>query len=194
MAGRRDFLRQLSSLSLLIGVQSMGLVACTLGDRSAVNEPQVAKTMTLEADAFSPNSPIPTQYTCDGDEISPALSWDAPPENTQSLVLIADDPDAPGRTFVHWVIYDLPPDLRQLPEALPSDPILSSGGTHGKNDFNRYGYGGPCPPRGTHRYIFKLYALDTVLDLPPGAKKREVLAAMEGHILAGGELVGQYSR
>lgn len=194
MAGRRNFLWQLSSLGVLISIPSMGLVACTPGDQSRVNEPQVAKTMTLQTNAFSPNSPIPTKYTCDGEEVSPALQWDAPPENTQSLVLIADDPDAPGRTFVHWVIYDLPPDLRQLPEALPPDPILSKGGVHGKNDFNRYGYGGPCPPRGTHRYFFKLYALDTLLDLPPGAEKAEVLTAMEGHILAGGELVGQYSR
>jgi hypothetical protein len=105
-----------------------------------------------------------------------------------------DDPDAPGRTFVHWVLYDLPPTTRQLPEGVPQEVTLTNGGVQGKSDFGRYGYGGPCPPSGTHRYFFKLYALDKLLKLPPGAKKADVVKAMEGHVLASPELMGRYSR
>lgn len=150
--------------------------------------------MKLESIAFAPNQLIPPTYTCDGKDISPPLSWSDPPEGTNSLVLIVDDPDAPDRTFVHWVLYNLPPTSRQLPEGLPHQPELKLGGIQGKNDFDRYGYGGPCPPSGTHRYFFKLYALDTELDLEPGATKAEVIKAVEGRILADAELIGHYSR
>lgn len=149
--------------------------------------------MKLESPAFNANGAIPAKYTCKGENISPALHWDAPPEKTRSLTLIMDDPDAPGGTFVHWVLYDLPSDVRELPEAIDPNPILMQGGTQGKNGFRHYGYGGPCPPGGTHRYFFKLYALDTLLDLPPGASKQEVLAAMQGHVLAGAELMGKFA-
>jgi Raf kinase inhibitor-like YbhB/YbcL family protein len=155
---------------------------------------QVAKTIELTSPAFLPDAAIPTPYTCQGQNISPALRWGEPPADTRSFVLIVDDPDAPGKPFTHWVLYDLPPDLRQLPESVPPNPILLMGGVHGKNDFDRYGYGGPCPPSGTHRYVFKLYALDTLLDLAPGVSKTEVIAAMKGHILAGAELVGRYGK
>lgn len=150
--------------------------------------------MKLESAAFTANHLIPTLYTCDGSDISPPLTWDAPPAGTQSLALICDDPDAPRGTWVHWVVYDLPPTLRHLPEAVPLHSRLASGGTHGINDFRKSGYGGPCPPGGTHRYVFKLYALDTLLNLPPGATKAQVEKAMQGHILGHGELVGHYRR
>jgi Raf kinase inhibitor-like YbhB/YbcL family protein len=147
--------------------------------------------MKLESNAFSANSSIPPKYTCDGEDVSPDLRWDEPPIGTQSLVLIVDDPDAPGGTFVHWVIYDLPPETRQLPEAV--DPEQGEG-VQGSSSFDRLGYGGPCPPDGTHRYFFKLYALDQPLGLALGATKDEVVTAMEDHILDTAELIGRYSR
>lgn len=188
---RRAALKQMWNSALWI---AFTLTACTPNRPSPDVQSQVAMTMKLESSAFNANAAIPAKYTCDGDDRSPALSWDDPPEGTRGIALIMDDPDAPGRTFVHWVLYDLPPDVRQLPESVPSDPLLPTGGVQGKNDFGRYGYGGPCPPGGTHRYVFKLYALDTVLDLSPGATKNQVLEALDGHILAGAELIGQYSR
>lgn len=190
MVNRRGFLGRMVSWGSWAG---LWLVGCT--PRSNSGEPlQVPKTMQLESNAFSANGTIPPQYTCTGADRSPALSWDEPPAGTRSFALIVDDPDAPRKTFTHWVLYDLPPDLRQLSEGLPPDPILLTGGVQGKNDFNRYGYGGPCPPKGTHRYVFQLYALDTMLDLAPGASKDKVTDAMKGHILAGAELVGQYGK
>jgi Raf kinase inhibitor-like YbhB/YbcL family protein len=148
----------------------------------------------LTSPVFAPGESIPTRYTCDGDDISPPLAWTDPPAGTQSLALICDDPDAPVGTWVHWVLYNLPPDARSLPEAVPSDADLPRGGRHGENSWRRLGYGGPCPPSGTHRYFFKLYALDTVLDLDAGVDKKQVLRAMEGHVLAEAELMGVYSR
>ncbi|MBD2184711.1 YbhB/YbcL family Raf kinase inhibitor-like protein [Aerosakkonema funiforme] len=150
--------------------------------------------MKLESDAFSANGTIPSKYTCDRQDFSPPLKWDAPPTGTQSLALIVDDPDAPMGTFVHWVLYDLPTEITNLPEAVPNDATLASGGTQGKNDFGKLGYGGPCPPSGTHRYFFKLYALDRYLELASGATKEQLEAAMNGHILAAAELIGRYSR
>lgn len=150
--------------------------------------------MKLTSSAFAAEEMIPTRYTCDGEDISPALSWEGIPQGTQSLVLIVDDPDAPGQTFVHWVLYDLPPETRQLPANVPNSEQLPNGGVQGKNDFGKIGYGGPCPPEGTHRYFFKLYALDTQLGLSAGATKAQVEAAMSSHILAAQELIGRYSR
>jgi Raf kinase inhibitor-like YbhB/YbcL family protein len=166
--------------------------ACT-PDPSPMVSPQLPK-LNLTSTAFASDALIPAKYTCDGKDLSPALAWEAPPTATKSLVIIADDPDAPGKTFTHWVLYDLPPKTRKLPEGLPPQPFLATGGGHGKNDFGKYGYGGPCPPSGTHRYVFKIFALDQMLDLPAGATKAEVLAGMEGHILAAGEWVGKYRR
>ncbi len=150
--------------------------------------------MKLQSPAFSANGLIPAIYTCDRQDISPALSWDDPPAGTQSFALICDDPDAPGKTWVHWVLYDLPATTRELLESVPPNPTLENGGIHGINDFGRLGYGGPCPPSGTHRYFFKLYALDRKLGLKPGATKAELLTAMAGHILAEAELMGRYAR
>ncbi len=150
--------------------------------------------MELESDAFSPGGPISRHYTCDGDNISPSLRWHGLPKHTHSLVLIVDDPDAPGKTFVHWVLYDLPPDTHKLPERVATQPKLYNGAIQGTNDFGRLGYRGPCPPSGTHRYFFKLYALGQTLGLAPGATKAQVIQAMEGHVLDSAELVGLYTR
>ncbi len=151
--------------------------------------------MQLETPAFKPGSDIPRQFTCDGSDISPALSWSAPPDGTESLALIMEDPDAPGRTWVHWVLYDLPPEQRELAEAVPPEPSLPSGAQQGINDYRRIGYGGPCPPPGpAHRYYFKLFALDRKLALRSGATRAQVDRAMRGHILGEADLMVCYRR
>ncbi|MER3473797.1 MAG: YbhB/YbcL family Raf kinase inhibitor-like protein [Armatimonadota bacterium] len=148
----------------------------------------------LTSTAFTEGGTIPRKYTCDGADVSPPLAWDNVPEGTKSFALICDDPDAPMGTWVHWVLFNLPADTRSLPEAVPPDKELPSGARQGTNDFRKIGYGGPCPPRGTHRYYFKLYALDTLLDLPAGSSKAQLLKAMDGHVLAEGQLMGRYGR
>ncbi|MEW5806960.1 MAG: YbhB/YbcL family Raf kinase inhibitor-like protein [Acidobacteriota bacterium] len=148
----------------------------------------------MKSHAFEEGGMIPSKYTCDGEDISPPLSWSAMPEGTKSLALISDDPDAPMGTWVHWVIFNLPPDVSELPENVPKQRTLPNGGKQGANDFRKIGYGGPCPPGGTHRYYFKLYALDTMLSLDAGVTKKQILKAMEGHILAEGRLMGKYKR
>jgi len=190
---RKTFLWQSANL---IGLALLSLMSCNSPNNRSI-KPQLKaniKTMKLESDAFSNNSIIPPKYTCDRQDFSPPLKWDAPPPETQSLALIVDDPDAPMGTFVHWVLYDLPPEITHLPEAVPNDATLADGGTQGKNDFGKLGYGGPCPPSGTHRYFFKLYAIDRVLGLPSGATKEQLEAAMNGHILAAAEIIGRYAR
>ena len=148
----------------------------------------------LTSSVFAPGEPIPPKYTCDGEDISPPLQWSDPPPGTQSFALISDDPDAPVGTWIHWVLYDLPAEARALSEALPPDADLPDGSRHGKNSWRRLGYGGPCPPGGTHRYFFKLYALDTVLGLDAGASNKQLLQAVEGHVLAQTQVMGVYSR
>jgi len=149
----------------------------------------------LTSSAFGAGQAIPAKYTCTGQDVSPPLSWTDPPPGTQSLALIMDDPDAPAGVWVHWVIYNLPVTSRGLPEAVPArQPELPDGSRQGVNSWNRSGYGGPCPPSGTHRYVFKLYALDTVLSLPAVASKAQLLNAMQGHILAQAELMGTYAK
>lgn len=148
----------------------------------------------IRSSAFKEGEMIPKQYTCDGANISPPLTWDAAPPGTKSFALVSDDPDAPVGTWVHWVIYNLPPDSRGIPENIPFHKNLENGARQGTNDFREIGYGGPCPPGGTHRYYFKLYALDKVLDLEPGITKAQLLKAMEGHIVAQGQLMGKYKR
>jgi Raf kinase inhibitor-like YbhB/YbcL family protein len=150
--------------------------------------------MQLTSLGFEPNELIPPKYTCDGQDISPSLAWQNVPETAQSLALICDDPDAPRGTFVHWVVYNLPASLTTLPEAVPHGPSLEQGGLQGKNDFGKIGYGGPCPPGGTHRYYFTLYALDQPLTLEPGVTKQQVLQAIAGHQLAKAQLMGRYRR
>ena len=143
--------------------------------------------------AFRDGGSIPKKFTCDGPDVSPALSWSDPPAGTKSLVIIADDPDAPGGMWVHWLLYDLPADTRKLPEGLAKDRELLNGALQGRNDFGKIGYNGPCPPRGSeHRYFFKLYALDSKTGLKAGATKSDLERAMKGHILAQTQLIGAY--
>lgn len=149
----------------------------------------------LRSPAFAEGERIPRDHTCDGADRSPPLRWDPPPPGTRSLALIADDPDAPGGRFIHWVLYAIPPDRTELPEGIPQAPEVEGIGRQGRNDFGRIGYSGPCPPPGpAHRYRFALYALDVPLDLPPGARAAEVEAALSGHVLAVGRLMGRYGR
>lgn len=152
--------------------------------------------MTLISSAFSDQGAIPTLYTCEGRDVSPPLAWSGVPDQTQSLVLIVDDPDAPDpeaprMTWVHWVLYNLPPSTTQLAEGVMT---LPEGAQMGLNDFQKTSYGGPCPPIGRHRYFFKLYALDTVLTPPRPATKADVEQAMRGHVLAEAILVGTYQK
>lgn len=149
----------------------------------------------LSSTSFEAGGTIPKQFTCDGSDLSPALEWSGAPENTRSFSLLADDPDAPAGTWVHWVLYDLPADAKQLAEGVPRDEQLSNGARQGKNDFRRIGYGGPCPPPGPeHRYFFKLYALDAKLKLKAGASKADVEKTMAGRMLAQATLMGRYQR
>jgi len=149
----------------------------------------------LNSLAFNEGGTIPKTYTGDEADTSPPIEWSDPPEKTKSLALICDDPDAPRGTWVHWVIFNLPPFVRKLEEAVPVKEHLPNGAKQGKNDFGNIGYGGPAPPPGKpHRYFFKLYALDNVLEVPAGATKAEVVAAMQGHVLAEGQLMGKYGR
>lgn len=152
-------------------------------------------SIRVNSPAFAEGQPIPEKYTCQGRDISPPLKWADAPAQTRSFALVADDPDAAVGTWVHWVLYDLPPATREVSEDTPRSQFLPGGAKQGINDFRRLGYGGPCPPPGKpHRYFFKLYALDKLLDLKPGASKDEVVKAMAGHVLAEGQLMGTYQR
>lgn len=150
-------------------------------------------SLEITSPAFVNAGSIPADFSCDGRDISPALTWTEPPAGTQSFALIMDDPDAPMGTWVHWVLYNIPASTRDLKEATPTDAQLSDGSLQGKTSAGSTGYHGPCPPSGTHRYFFKLYALDSMLPLSTNADKKELLAAMEGHILANAELMGTFS-
>jgi len=171
------------------------MIACQEKKKTEIpDKGEDSMALSITSTAFEPEGMIPSRYTCDGADISPPLSWTGVPENTKSLALISDDPDAPRGTWVHWVLFNISPDTRQLPENVPSGEMLAGGARHGVTDFGRFGYGGPCPPGGVHRYYFKLYALDIVLDLTGRATKDDLLKAMEGHILDKGQLMGRYQR
>lgn len=150
--------------------------------------------MTIMSPAFLYGGMIPAKYTADGSDMSPPLYISNAPDSARSLSLICDDPDAPGGIWVHWVLFNIPPDTKELKEDLPTDAHLPDGSCQGVNDFGSLGYGGPAPPSGTHRYQFSLYALDCVLDLQPGCRKYDLVTAMRGHILAEAQCVGQYRR
>ena len=152
------------------------------------------KKIVVTSSAFGEGDRIPSDFTCDGVNMSPPIEWSGVPANTGSLAVIVDDPDAPSGNWVHWLVYDLSPSLTQLPAGIPKGERLSGGGLQGRTDFGALGYGGPCPPKGTHRYFFKVYALDAMLNLKPGVTKADLLKAMEGRILGQGELMGRYSR
>ena len=150
--------------------------------------------ITVTSTAFTEGGMIPKKYTCDDRDISPQLSWSGVPAGAKSLALICDDPDAPVGTWVHWVVYNIPPSEKGLPEQATAEKGLPAGTRQGINDFRKKDYGGPCPPGGTHRYFFKVYALDAQLTLGDGARKQDLLKAMEGHVLGQGQLMGRYKR
>ncbi len=171
-------------------------IFCSVNFLHAKDKKKEGKPMDLKiiSTAFTEGGMIPTQYTCDGRDISPPLSWTKGPEGTKSFALISDDPDAPMGTWVHWVAYNIPASSTSLPENVSKSEKLDDGTLQGLNDFKKHGYGGPCPPGGTHRYFFKLYALDTELKAGPDLTKKKLLREMEGHIIGKGELMGRYSR
>lgn len=153
--------------------------------------------LTITSPAFTQGAAIPQKYSCQGDDSSPALQWSAPPQGTQSLALIVDDPDAPSGTWVHWVVYNIPADARELAQGASKGKAASfnlpAGTVQGISSFKRSSYGGPCPPSGTHRYFFHLYALDTAINTP-NLDKAGLLSAMQGHVLSAGELMGTYQK
>lgn len=150
--------------------------------------------MEIKSQAFAQGSLIPAKHTCDGADVSPPLAWSGAPAGTKSFALISDDPDAPVGTWVHWVMWNIPAEARVLEENVPKKDTLPNGARQGTTDFKRIGYGGPCPPSGTHRYYFKLYALDAALDLQASTTRKVLEKTMQGHILAQAELMGTYSR
>ncbi len=164
-------------VSLLMAVPGMG------------KEARKMKELTITSTAFADGAAIPARYTCEGEDISPPLAFGAVPAGAHSLALIVDDPDAPMGTWVHWVVWNIPADTREIGEG-----SVPAGALQGKNDFKRNSYGGPCPPSGTHRYYFKLYALDTTLNLAATTTKAALEKAMQGHILSQGRLMGTYRR
>jgi hypothetical protein len=177
-------------LVLWTSVLSATLIGTCSGQRSK----EEVVTMNLTSTAFAEGGMIPVRHTCDGDDVSPALRWSSSPDSAKSFALACTDPDAPAGTWVHWVLFNLPPSLRELPEGTRAGR-LPQGASEGTNDFGRRGYGGPCPPPGpAHRYYFRLYALDTTLALSPGARLADLARSMDGHVLAEAQLMGKYAR
>jgi Raf kinase inhibitor-like YbhB/YbcL family protein len=178
---------------MLLTIIAVGAVSCTVSEPALPEEGKM--TLSLSSPIFQEGEEIPIEYTCDGQDISPPLIWGEPPSETQSFALIMDDPEASGGVFTHWLLFNLPADSRELPEAVPLDNELANGALQGKNGFGAIGYGGPCPPAGSaHHYRFTLYALDQTLDLMMGASRKQVIDAITGHILAWGQLTGIYQR
>jgi Raf kinase inhibitor-like YbhB/YbcL family protein len=150
--------------------------------------------MELTSTDIQEGGMIPIRFTCDGEDISPALQWSGVPENTKSFALICDDPDAPVGTWIHWVLFNIPGSVNNLDQGVNAVESIENGGIHGINDFRSLGYGGPCPPNGSHRYFFRLYALDTLLDIEPGCTKADLMEAMQRHVLDQATLMARYSR
>ena len=182
-------------------ILGLALVACGGGvatQAPAAQTPaQTEETMSFSvtSDAFKPGEAIPARYTCQGQDVSPRLSWSGQPGNTASFALIVGDPDAPGGTFTHWVMFNLPAAVTKLPEGVPKSDTIENGAIQGKNSSGKIGYMGPCPPAGKqHHYQFTVYALDGTLMLSPGASKQQVLSAMDGHVLGQAQLVGTYQK
>ena len=178
-------------------LMALMLVVASCGPKAVEEEEEEEQPEEIElqitSTAFQDGETIPTRYSCDGQDISPALSWSGVPEGTQSFTLILDDPDAPGGTFTHWVIFNIPADTTALEEVIPTSRQLASGALQGRNSFGDISYGGPCPPYGpAHHYHFILYALDQTLDISAGASKAQVLNTIEGHVLDEAQIVGLY--
>lgn len=192
------------AVAVLCGCLLSAILLCACRSDKSANRNALSNVNTkgseqaeikINSTVFQDGAMIPRPYTCDGPNVSPSLKWEGVPAGAKTLALIADDPDAPNKTWVHWVLYNLPADVKGLVENVPKQSSLAGGsGLQGKNDFGQIGYDGPCPPNGTHRYYFKLYALDAELSLEPGATKEELLKAMDGHVVAGGQLMGKYQR
>ena len=179
-------------MSCLLFTLSFQVVACL---HASVSKEEATMKLELTSAAFKEGEAIPMKYTCDGDDVSPPLKWSGIPNDVKSIALICDDPDAPAGTWVHWVLYGLAASVNGLPESITSSETTPQVAKQGVNDFQRVGYGGPCPPPGKpHRDFFKLYALDAELNLKPGATKSDVVNAMKGHTLAEGQLMGPYKR
>lgn len=183
-------------LSLLL---CLFLFLSCAGREQRVPQPTPAPNQTkpeikLTSTAFKEGESIPRAYTCDGVNISPPLEWSGVPKTAKTIAIVADDPDAPGGTWVHWVLYNLPANNIGLVENLPATENLTAGGFQGKNDFGKIGFGGPCPPSGTHRYFFRIFALDSELPLKAGATKAELMKAMDDHVVLQGQLMGTYRR
>ena len=170
------------------------LLLCGVGQNSIAQEGDEKVAIVITSSAFKEGGMIPAKYTCDGQNISPPLKWEQVPQGVKSFALISDDPDAPVGTWVHWVMWNIPTEANGLPENILPAKDLPDGSKQGINSSRKQGYSGPCPPGGTHRYYFKIYALDEKLDLPPASAKQDLLEAMKGHILAEGSLMGKYQR
>lgn len=170
------------------------IFAATLAAAFILTTGGVAMALELRSTAFTEGQPIPATYTCDGNDLSPPLAWSGAPAGTKSFALIADDPDAPRGTWVHWVVWNIPATSTGLPENVARKPQLPDGTRQGISDSMSTGYGSPCPPSGTHRYFFKVYALDGFLELPAAATKLQLEAAMKGRVLAEAQLMGTYTR
>lgn len=177
---------------LLVALLAAAALSC---DEPAPCDGEGELSILVSSEAFEHEGEIPRRYTCDGENLSPPLSWVPLPGDTKSVALIVDDPDAPSGVFTHWVLFNLPPDVTELPEGLPGRDKLENGALQGQNGFQKTGYGGPCPPKGSpHHYYFTVYALDSVVNVQAGASKIELLDAMSGHVLGRGRLVGVYER
>ena len=189
--GRIRLRRGLPGVAVGLTVLLAGLAGC----RGSAIIAEGTPTLELASSSFR-GGEMPKKFTCDGGDNSPELTWVAPPAGTQSFALIAVDRDSPlGYSFVHWVLYDLPAEKRELPEGLPKQEQLPDGSRQGLNDFDKTGYVGPCPPgKSAHRYVFALYAVDARVNLPAGATRKQVENVLRGHILAHGELIGRYRR
>jgi Raf kinase inhibitor-like YbhB/YbcL family protein len=212
-AERRRFLKYTASAVVVAAAAAGGYYALTTqaapGTSSSTTTtvptmaltPRISQRTTeasvgliVTSQAFKSGESIPSKYACDGEDVSPPISWSGASEQTKSYALIVNDLDAPTGTFTHWVIFNIPAADTDLQEGVPTVGTLSNGATQGRNGFGKIGYGGPCPPSGRHRYVFHVYALDTLLNLQAGASQGDVLEAMNGHILAEGELTGLYSK
>ena len=196
-----------SSITWLLGsLLTTGLLMTACVDEATAPAPTPSVTeaptqedgvmaFSIRSNGFGADQPIPSRFTCDGEDLSPALSWSDVPDGTQSFAIILDDPDAPRGVFTHWVLYNLPPGAQGLPEGVAKTERPDNGGFQGKNGFGNVGYGGPCPPPGSpHHYRFTLYTLDGLIDLGPGATKQQVQDAIQGHVLGEAQLVGTYQR
>jgi hypothetical protein len=188
------------SKSVLIIVLSLIFFACQNKNTGTSRDKQTQKTerkgseLKLSSSSFKDGEMIPVRYTCEGENLSPQLSWTGIPVGTKSLAILCDDPDAPAGDWVHWVVFNIPPEATELQESFPRDKKLNDGSCQGSNDFGKYGYDGPCPPSGTHRYFFKLYAVDKLLEKDTGITKAELLEEIEGHVLGQVQIKCKYKR